>query len=194
MSLPIILASSSPYRRELLGRLGLAFDCRSPDIDETPRPDESPRALAERLARSKAVAVAAGLSTASLVIGSDQVASIEGTPLGKPGGRERALAQLQQASGRVVEFYTAVTVLDSASGEQQQALDLTRVQFRALTDREIERYLDREQPYDCAGSFKAEALGITLFDSITSRDPTALIGLPLIDLARLLRESGLQLP
>lgn len=194
MSLQIVLASSSPYRRELLARLGLRFKSRSPEVDETPHPDEPPRALAARLARSKAEAVAAKFGSPALVIGSDQVASVNGSPVGKPGSRERAFAQLKAASGRTVEFYTAVTVVDSATNQQQQALDLTRVHFRALEDGEIERYLDREQPYDCAGSFKAEALGITLFDSIESNDPTGLIGLPLIGLARLLRHFDCDLP
>ncbi|HET7371420.1 MAG TPA: Maf family nucleotide pyrophosphatase [Gammaproteobacteria bacterium] len=194
MSLPVVLASSSPYRRALLERLGLPFDCRSPDVDEAPRADETPLDLAPRLAQSKAEAVAAELNAPSLVIGSDQVASIHGSPVGKPGGRERAAAQLRRASGRTVEFFTAVTVLESGSGRQEHALDQTRVHFRALEDREIERYLDREAPYDCAGSFKAEALGITLFDSIESTDPTGLIGLPLIALARLLRQFGCRLP
>ncbi|HET8550994.1 MAG TPA: Maf family protein [Gammaproteobacteria bacterium] len=194
MALPIVLASSSPYRRELLARLKLPFDCQSPDIDETPRPCESPRDLAQRLARSKAEAVAAQSDKPALIIGSDQVASIDGTPIGKPGNRERAQAQLRQASGRTVEFHTAVTVRESGSNREASTADLTRVHFRTLNDDEINRYLDSEQPYDCAGSFKAEALGITLFKSIESGDPTALIGLPLIELARLLREFDLQLP
>ncbi|HET7306503.1 MAG TPA: Maf family nucleotide pyrophosphatase [Gammaproteobacteria bacterium] len=194
MALPIVLASSSPYRRELLTRLKLPFDCQSPDIDETPRPGESPSDLAQRLARSKAEAVATALRTPSLIIGSDQVASIGGQKLGKPGSHERAQEQLRRMSGRTVEFYTAVAVLESDNGRFESSLDLTRVHFRALDDLEIQRYLDREQPYDCAGSFKAEGLGIALFESIESSDPTALIGLPLIAVATLSRRFGLNLP
>ncbi|HET7570036.1 MAG TPA: Maf family nucleotide pyrophosphatase [Gammaproteobacteria bacterium] len=194
MTPPIVLASSSPYRRELLGRLNLPFDCQSPNIDETPRPGESPHDLAQRLAHSKAEAIAATLDQPALVIGSDQVASINGAPIGKPGNRERARAQLQQASGRTVEFHTAVAVRESGSSREASFTDVTRVHFRTLKDDEIARYLDGEQPYDCAGSFKAEGLGITLFESIESSDPTALIGLPLIELARILREFDLQLP
>jgi septum formation protein len=194
MNPAIILASSSPYRRELLARLGLPFDCQSPNIDETPRPGETPRDLATRLARSKSEAVARALDAPALVIGSDQVASIGGVPLHKPGNRERALVQLKQASGRTAEFHTGVTILDSRGSHAESALDLTRVHFRALSDREIERYVDRDRPYDCAGGFKAEALGIALFDRIESNDPTGLIGLPLIQVAVLLRTFGVELP
>ncbi|HET6725950.1 MAG TPA: Maf family nucleotide pyrophosphatase [Gammaproteobacteria bacterium] len=194
MALPIILASSSPYRRELLARLRLPFECHSPDIDETPLAGELPAALAERLARTKAEAVASSRHEPSLVIGSDQVASIGGEPIGKPGSHERARAQLQRASGRTLDFYTALTILNSGSGRRENALDVTRVTFRRLADAEIERYLDHECPYNCAGSFKAEGLGITLFKSIESSDPTALIGLPLIAVSTLLRRFELCLP
>lgn len=190
----IILGSSSPYRRDLLARLDLPFDHQSPDIDETPRPDESPRELARRLARTKAETIAAALNEPALVIGSDQVASRDGEPLGKPGDRARAQTQLRRASGQTAEFYTAVTVVHAGNGETASRLDRTRVHFRTLADDAINRYLDAEEPYDCAGGFKAEGLGITLFQSIESSDPTALIGLPLIALADLLRGFGVSLP
>lgn len=191
---PIILASSSPYRRELLGRLGIAFSCTSPDVDETPLPDEAPAALAARLARAKADTVAGASAAPALVIGSDQVASCDGAVFGKPGDRERTCEQLRRASGREVEFHTAVAVVAASGGRVENGADLTRVSFRTLTDAEIDRYVDREQPYDCAGGFKAEGLGITLFESIESRDPTALIGLPLILVAKCLRVFGYELP
>ncbi|HET7675307.1 MAG TPA: Maf family nucleotide pyrophosphatase [Gammaproteobacteria bacterium] len=188
----IFLASSSPYRRALLARLGLGFEWRNPAVDESPQPNEAPDALAKRLARAKASAVAATVGEPAVVIGSDQVASLAGAPTGKPGSRELAQAQLRRASGNVLEFYTAVAVV--AGSHVQTDVDVTRVRFRDLSDAEIEHYLDREQPYDCAGSFKAEGLGIALFESIESSDPTALIGLPLILLCRQLRAIGIVLP
>lgn len=190
----LVLASSSPYRRALLSRLGVEFDCHTPAVDETPRTDEPPADLARRLAQAKAEAVAAQAVAPTLVIGSDQVASLDGTPLGKPGDRARAHEQVRRASGREVVFHTAVAVVASGDGRRECGSDVTRVRFRELADGEIERYLQREQPYDCAGSFKAEALGITLFDSIESSDPTALIGLPLIMVARFLRAFGISAP
>ncbi|MGY0634414.1 Maf family protein [Luteimonas sp. A478] len=188
----LILASTSPYRRELLQRLCLTFDTIRPQADETPLPAEPPAALAGRLAQLKAEVVAANERTA-WVIGSDQVAELDGTPLGKPGHRQAAIAQLGAMSGREVRFHTAVA-LAQHGGPVHAALDTTTVSFRPLSAGEIERYVDTEQPFDCAGSFKAEAMGITLFESIHSTDPTALVGLPLIATARLLRQAGFVLP
>ncbi|AZR25837.1 septum formation inhibitor Maf [Xanthomonas vasicola pv. arecae] len=187
----LILASTSAYRRELLSRLQLEFDTARPEVDEQAKPGETPSALASRLAAEKAAAVAARLPEA-WVIGSDQVADIEGEALGKPGTRERARAQLTTMSGRTLRFHTAVSLIGPE--RELHALDLTEVQLRTLTAAEIERYLDAEPALDCAGSFKCEGLGISLFDAIRSADPTALVGLPLIALARLLRQAGFQLP
>lgn len=187
----LVLASTSPYRRELLGRLRLPFDTVRPEVDETPLADEAPDALALRLAAAKAAAVLV-LRPAARVIGSDQVADFEGVALGKPGNREAAIAQLAAMSGHTVAFHTAVAV--ATHDAVATALDTTLVRFRSLGRDEIERYIDLEQPFDCAGSFKSEGLGISLFDAIESRDPTALVGLPLLHTARLLRESGLRLP
>lgn len=189
---PLVLASTSRYRRELLGRLGLPFDVDRPDVDETPLAGEAPAGTAVRLAEAKARAVAAR-HPGAWVIGSDQVADLGGLALGKAGGREPALAQLEACSGRRVVFQTALCLL--RHGEPAHAaLDRTEVVFRALARDEILRYLDAEQPYDCAGSFKCEGLGISLFDAIHSQDPTALVGLPLIALSRVLREAGYRLP
>ena len=188
----LILASTSSYRRELLARLRLPFDIVRPDTDETALPGEAPLALAQRLAEAKAAAVAA-LHPAAWVIGSDQVAELDGQALGKPGGREAAIAQLTAMSGRAVRFRTGVC-LSRAGTASRGALDTTTVRFRALDADEIARYVDAEQPYDCAGSFKSEGLGIVLFKAIESRDPTALIGLPMIATARLLRDAGFGLP
>lgn len=189
----LVLGSTSRYRRELLQRFGLPFDVVGPHVDETPQPNETPAALAQRLALAKAQAVAAQRPEA-IVIGSDQVADLHGQPLGKPGTHERAVAQLRQMSGQTVLFQTAVAVVCAATGLAACELAVVRVAFRDLTDAEIERYLRAEQPYDCAGSAKSEGLGITLLDHIDNDDPTALIGLPLIRTARLLRLAGLQLP
>lgn len=189
----LVLGSTSRYRRELLQRFGLPFDVVGPHVDETPQPNEAPAALAQRLALAKAQAVAAQRPEA-IVIGSDQVADLHGQPLGKPGTHERAVAQLRQMSGQTVLFQTAVAVVCAATGLAACELAVVRVVFRDLTDAEIERYLRAEQPYDCAGSAKSEGLGITLLDHIDNDDPTALIGLPLIRTARLLRLAGLQLP
>lgn len=183
----LILASTSRYRRELLERLRLPFAVQSPDVDETPRPGESPPALAERLALAKAQAIAAQRPDA-WVIGSDQVADLAGQPIGKPGTHERAVAQLQAMRGQRVVFQTAVAVV--APGFAEVVRVPVTVQVRELGDAEIERYLRLEQPYDCAGSAKSEGLGICLLDAITSDDPTALIGLPLIATTRLLRASA----
>lgn len=189
----LVLASTSTYRRALLERLGLPFEVARSEVDETPRPGESPQALAERLALAKAETVLSDASDETWVIGSDQVAELDGQPLGKPGSHAGAVAQLQSMSGREVRFLTALC-LAGHDGRRLQALDITRVRFRALSNDEIERYVARERPLDCAGSFKAEGLGIALFDEIDNRDPTALIGLPLIATARLLREAGFALP
>lgn len=185
----LVLASTSPYRRELLSRLGLPFDTGRPDVDETPRKGESPAMLAVRLARAKANALA---GPAAWAIGSDQVAELDGSPLGKPGSFAAAHAQLSAMSGRRVRFHTAVCLAGPGGGGE--AADLTEVRFRTLGANEIERYLQAESPLDCAGSFKCEGLGISLFEAIDSQDPTALVGLPLIALARLLREAGFQVP
>jgi septum formation protein len=193
MAFRLILASTSRYRRELLARLGLDFATMAPAVDETPEPGEAPDALARRLARAKAAAVGRP-DTDSLIIGSDQVAALGDTLLGKPGNRENNLRQLQACAGRTVRFYTAVHVVNTAEGEGHGSLDITSVTFRPLGVMEIERYVDREQPYDCAGGFKAEGLGISLFERIESEDPTALIGLPLIRLVRLLGEFGVAIP
>ena len=186
----LILGSTSPYRRELLARLRLPFDVVAPMVDETPRPGETPAALAQRLALAKARAVAA-LHPQAVVIGADQVADLDGEPIGKPGTHERAVAQLRRMSGRTVIFQTALAVLRADTGFEQALLVPVRVQFRELADREIEHYLRLEQPYDCAGSAKSETLGIALLAAIHSDDPTALVGLPLIRTAELLRLAGL---
>ena len=193
LSRSLVLGSTSRYRRELLARLGLPFDVAAPAVDETPRPDEAPRALALRLALAKARAVA-GLHPQAIVIGSDQVADLDGEPLGKPGNHERATAQLRRMRGKTVVFHTAVAVVCQDSRFEQVDLAPVRVRFRDLSDEEIERYLRAEQPYDCAGSAKSEGLGIALLDAIDSDDPTALIGLPLIRTCRMLRAAGLVLP
>ncbi|MHA7600311.1 Maf family nucleotide pyrophosphatase [Alicycliphilus sp. T452] len=194
-SLPrsLVLGSTSRYRRELLARLGLPFDVAAPAVDETPLAGEAPRALALRLALAKARAVAAAHPQA-VVIGSDQVADLDGEPLGKPGSHERATAQLRRMRGRTVVFHTALAVACQATGFEQVDLAPVHVRFRDLSDAEIERYLHAEQPYDCAGSAKSEGLGIALLDAIDSDDPTALIGLPLIRTCRMLRAAGLTLP
>jgi septum formation protein len=186
----LILGSTSPYRRELLARLRLPFDVVAPQVDETPAPGEAPARLALRLALAKARAVAA-LHPQAVVIGADQVADLDGEPIGKPGDHERAVAQLRRMSGRTVIFQTALAVLRRDTGFEQALLAPVRVRFRALADSEIERYLRLEQPYDCAGSAKSETLGIALLAAIDSDDPTALVGLPLIRTAELLRQAGL---
>lgn len=187
----LVLASTSVYRRELLERLGLPFAAVAPQTDETPKPDEAPRDLAWRLARAKALAVAGSATEDTVVIGSDQVADLDGTPLGKPGTHEHAVAQLRAMRGRTVHFHTAVCVARTGTGFDACELDSVAVTFRALSDDDIETYLRLEQPYDCAGSAKCEGLGIGLLARIASNDPTSLIGLPLILTTRLLREAGL---
>ena len=190
---PLVLASTSRYRRELLGRLVTGFECVAPGVDEQPRPGEAPATLASRLARAKAQAGAAQRPE-TVVIGSDQVAAVAGRTLGKPGSFPRAAEQLRASAGRTLDLYTAVCVTGPSSAQELEYLDHIRVQFRALSEPEIKRYLEREQPYDCAGSFKAEGLGITLMEAIHSTDPTSIQGLPLIWLAGALRSRGWALP
>ena len=188
----LILGSTSRYRRELLSRLQVPFDVVSPEVDETPQTHETPSALACRLALAKAHAVAQQHPEA-VVIGSDQVADLNGEPLGKPGTHERAVLQLQRMRGQTVVFQTAVAVVCHARQFEQTELAQIRVRFRDLSDAEIENYLRLEEPYDCAGSAKSEGLGIALLEAIDNDDPTALIGLPMIRTARLLRAAGISL-
>ena len=192
MSRPLVLGSTSIYRRELLARLGLPFEVVAPQVDETPLPGETPQTLACRLALAKARAVAQRHPEA-VVIGSDQVADLNGEPLGKPGEHERAVAQLRRMSGQVVVFQTALSVVCMANGFEQSDLAKVSVRFRTLTDEAIELYLRAERPYDCAGSAKSEGLGIALLSAIDSDDPTALVGLPLIRTCQLLRAAGVAL-
>ncbi|CDS50205.1 FIG146278: Maf/YceF/YhdE family protein [Polaromonas sp. CG9_12] len=189
---PLVLGSTSPYRRELLQRLQIPFEVAAPEVDETPLPHEAPDALAKRLALAKASAVARNFPQA-VVIGSDQVADLNGLALGKPGSHERAVVQLRQMRGQTVIFQTAVAVVCLESGFAQTALAAVRVKFRDLNDAEIENYLRAEQPYDCAGSAKSEGLGIALLESIDSDDPTALIGLPLIRTCKMIQAAGTNL-
>ena len=188
----LILGSTSTYRRELLSRLHIAFDVASPDVDETALPGEAPRALAMRLALAKAHAVAVRFPDA-VVIGSDQVADLNGQSLGKPGTHDNAITQLRLMRGQTVIFQTAVAVVCLATGFEQHSLAAVKVQFSNMSDGEIENYLQAEKPYDCAGSAKSEGLGIALLDAIDSDDPTALIGLPLIRTCNMLRAAGIEL-
>jgi septum formation protein len=185
----LVLASTSPYRRELLARLGLPFEVADPRTDESPLPEESPSATALRLSEAKARAVAGDYPNA-LVIGSDQVAEMDGRVFGKPGSHERAVAQLKELSGRTVNFFTGLCLLDTRTGEAEVRGVPTLVSFRELTDREIENYLRREPAYNCAGAAKSEGLGIALLDRLEGTDPNALVGLPLIALCDLLRRHG----
>lgn len=191
-SRPLILGSTSRYRRELLSRLGMPFETVSPQVDETPRPGEAPSDLALRLALAKARDVAHRHPQA-VVIGSDQVADLHGEPLGKPGTHERAVAQLRRMRGQTVIFQTALSVVCLETGFEQSDIAAVRVVFRELTDAEIENYLRAEQPYDCAGSAKSEGLGIALLERIDNDDPTALVGLPLIRTCRMIRAAGVPL-
>ncbi|MHB1616636.1 MAG: Maf family protein [Metallibacterium sp.] len=193
MNRTLILASTSAYRAALLRRLGRDFLQIAPDCDERALPGEPVAAQAQRLAASKAASVAARHPDA-LVLGSDQLAERDGQPAGKPGTHAAARAQLAAASGRTLRFHTAWCLIDAASGQRWQGCDLTRARLRMLDAASIERYLERERPYDCAGSFKSEGLGIALFERIDSSDPTALIGLPLIAVAAALRAAGLDVP
>jgi septum formation protein len=187
---PLVLGSTSGYRRALLERLGWPFEVAAPALDESALPGEAPAATALRLAEAKARAVASRYRDA-LVIGSDQVAELDGLAVGKPADHAEAVAQLRAASGRTVVFHTGVALVDAAEGTCRSRLVEVSSTFRTLATDDIERYLAREQPYDCAGSVKSEGFGIALFERIVSDDPTALIGLPLIALCALLREAGL---
>lgn len=187
----IILASGSRYRAELLARFGIPFEPWSPEIDETPNAKESARETASRLALLKARAAQAHFPNA-WIVGSDQVAELDARPLGKPGNRDAARLQLRAMRGRTVHFHTAVCLL--AGGRAREALITTRVDFRDLSDAEIERYLDKEPAFDCAGSAKVEGLGIALLDRVVGEDPTALVGLPLVALAGMLRAEGADVP
>ena len=189
---PLYLASTSVYRRALLQKLTTQFSCVKPEVDESPLPDETAEALVNRLALAKANAVAATLSD-GLVIGSDQVAVFQGEILGKPHTVANAEAQLKRFSGQAVTFLTGLAVVNAATGKVQQAIDPFVVHFRELSDAEIRHYVAREQPLDCAGSFKSEGLGIALFDKLQGDDPNSLIGLPVIRLLAMLRHEGLNL-
>lgn len=189
----LILASSSPYRKELVARLGIPFDCISPDIDEARLENESPADYVQRLARTKAMKVADQYPD-SIVIGSDQCSVNQGEILGKPNDHAHAVAQLQNASGKSIEFVTGVCVHHQPSERTIVWVDTFTVKFRELSREEIERYLEIEAPYNCAGSFKSESLGIALCDSMHGDDPTALIGLPLIRVAQCLRDLGMNIP
>lgn len=192
--LHLVLASSSPYRRELLQRLQWPFTCAAPEVDETPALDEPPAKLVRRLSRMKAAAIGSICSEPSLVIGSDQAACLGDTVLGKPGTPERAREQLQLARGRQVEFLTGICVLRTSDGMEQIDLVPVTVQFRNYSDAEIDRYLAADQPFNCAGSFRSESLGISMVEAMQCSDPTAIIGLPMIRLCEMLRTAGLQLP
>lgn len=191
---PLLLASSSLYRRELLARLKLPFVWQSPDVDECPYPNEAPEELVRRLAQAKAKALYPSAQADQLIIGSDQVAVLEGKILGKPGHFDQAKAQLQAASGQMLSFFTGLAVLNSRTNQVQLEHTIFKVYFRPLSEAEIERYLHLEQPYDCAGSFKAEGLGVSLFQKTEGEDSTSLIGLPLIKLTELLRKEGINIP
>jgi len=190
---PLVLASTSRYRRQLLSRLKLQFEVAKPHCDETPLAGESPEAMVLRLAVCKARSLA-GQFPSHVIIGSDQVANLDGVALGKPGSLKAAVRQLQRQSGRSIVFYTGLCVLDTAQDQVLTDTAIVKVRFRTLTTREIQRYVNAERPLDCAGSFKSEGLGIALFDAIETTDPSALIGLPLIQLAALLRQCGFELP
>lgn len=192
ISLPVVLASTSPFRKELLQRLGITFATAAPDVDESPLADETPEALVRRLSEAKARAI--GQSCKGLIIGSDQVATTGRDILGKPGTHVHAAEQLRDLSGRLVTFHTGLCLLNSLTGEAQVDVIPFKVQFRQLDEAQIERYLQADQPYTCAGSFKSEGLGITLFERMDGDDPSALIGLPLIRLTTMLARAGLVLP
>ncbi|MFT0139106.1 nucleoside triphosphate pyrophosphatase [Alloalcanivorax xenomutans] len=189
----LILASSSPFRRELLGKLGLPFTAASPDIDESALPGESATELVLRLARLKAQALAAD-HPGALIIGSDQVCVLDDAILGKPGDRDNAINQLSNASGRSVVFHTGLCLYNSATGRHQSGCENFTVHFRTLSQDRIRRYVDNEKPFNCAGSFKSEGLGIVLFKALEGRDPNALVGLPLILLTDFLAAEGVSLP
>ncbi|WP_456416193.1 Maf family protein [Thiolapillus sp.] len=192
-ALELVLGSTSPFRKALLEKLGLPFSSAAPDIDETPQPHESPRALVQRLAREKARAVAKQYPRA-LIVGSDQVACLDEHILGKPGNRENAIAQLGAMSGKRICFHTGLCLYNSESGNTQLLCEDYLVHFRSLGSEQIERYVTAEKPFNCAGSFKSEGLGITLFRKLEGDDPNALIGLPLIRLVEMLAREGIELP
>jgi septum formation protein len=185
----LVLASTSPFRRSILEKLGLPFDCHAPEVDETPHPNETPSQLVERLSIAKAQAVATHLKE-GLVIGSDQVAVIDNDILGKPGNHENAVAQLGRASGKTVTFLTGLALVNATTGSIQAEVVPFKVVFRQLTLKQIDNYLNAEQPYNCAGSFKSEGMGIALFERLEGDDPNTLIGLPLIRLIRMLEKEG----
>jgi len=189
----LVLGSTSPFRKALLEKLGIPFDTDKPNTDETRQPGESPSDLALRLAEAKAREVAIR-HPAALIIGSDQVACVDGEILGKPCNRENAIAQLTAAAGKTVTFHTALCLYSSANEQMQTGVEPFTVHFRNLAPEQIERYVDLEQPFNCAGSFKSEGLGITLFSALEGRDPNSLIGLPLILLVEMLAEQGIVLP
>jgi MAF protein len=191
MYMQLVLASTSPFRKAILEKLGVTFETASPEVDETPLPDETATGLVLRLSEAKARAVAAQFPDA-LIIGSDQVAVIDDHILGKPGTHDKAIEQLRNASGKTVTFLTGLCLYNSSSGQSQSEVIPFRVHFRNLNESQIENYLRKEQPYNCAGSFKSEGLGIALFDKLEGDDPNTLIGLPLINLVRMLEKEGLQ--
>ncbi len=193
MTQKIVLASTSIFRKQLLEKLQLSFITASPDADETAHANESPEDLVQRLSVAKAQAIANAYPDC-LIIGSDQVACIDGKILGKPGNFDNALEQLRAASGKTVTFYTGLTLLNSKSGVTQTVCETFNVHFRQLSDAQISRYLQLEQPYNCAGSFKSEGFGIALFDKLQGDDPNSLIGLPLIRLVRMLDKEGVSIP
>jgi septum formation protein len=193
MATPLVLASSSPFRRELLQRLGLNFSTDTPDIDEQALDGETPATLVQRLATEKAQSVAKKHPQA-LIIGSDQVACIDSGILGKPGNRKNAIAQLMAASGKTVTFYTGLCLFNSATQNSQVLCEPFQVTFRHLNEEQVTRYVDKEQPFNCAGSFKSEGLGVSLFERLNGDDPNSLIGLPLIQLIRFLANEGIMLP
>ncbi|OGI50192.1 MAG: septum formation protein Maf [Candidatus Muproteobacteria bacterium RIFCSPHIGHO2_12_FULL_60_33] len=192
MPLKLILASSSPYRRELLERLKIPFEVMAPEVDETPRPGETPEKLVERLAIEKARKIT-GQKAGTLVIGSDQVAVYNGSIVGKPHNHDKAVEQLRSASGKTVTLYTGLALVNADTGRVQHEVIPYRVTFRALTDAQIESYLRKEQPYSCAGSVKSEGLGIALLEKFEGDDPNTLIGLPLIRLVRMLENEGIKI-
>ncbi len=189
----LVLASGSPYRSELLSRLCLPFKAVAPQLNESPLPNETPLATCRRLAEAKARKIAE-MHPHALIVGSDQIALLQGRLIGKPGNHANAVRQLQQASGQEVAFHTALCLLNARTGQIQQDIVVSTVRYRTLSDREIERYLKADQPYDCAGSGRIETLGITLVEWVKSDDPTALIGLPLIRLTTMLHHEGIEIP
>ena len=190
----LILASTSPFRQQLLQKLKLPFSTARPEVDETPIAGESVEAMVERLSQLKAQAVAQTTDEPAIIIGSDQSAALAGQPLGKPHTFEKALTQLQSMQGKIITFYTGLCVTNTQTQQQFHAMDITRVHFRQLSDQALTRYLELEQPFNCAGSFKSEGLGITLFKAIETCDPNALIGLPLIELTTIFQQMGYELP